>query len=333
MSEALDAHHRLVRQCLRDHNGYEVKTIGDAFMVAFADPVDAVEFAAAVQVALYDYDWGTDAIDEVYRDQLEQRREENPGEVLPERMSKEEYRKWFNGLRVRVGVHFGEGEIQFDEVTKGYDYYGTVVNTAARIEDAANGGQIVVSEAVMKELDRRGVLYQYNALSLGNQALRGLELPVLLTQLQLLRFAGRTFPTLRLVGEEAWDTAIAAEISTRNSTTSSVALASDTLSQQLEIAFSLLPPGERGRLISKLCTAWRISEAEDTNKYSMILTNLAKRVASVHNTRSVKSNSQIAGSSRGSSRNVSLLHFPTSALPHVPEDSVTTSSSKGFSAP
>ena len=52
----------------------------------------------------------------------------------------------WNGLRVRVGIHCGYGEIRYDPVTKRYDYYGTVVNTAARIESVCHGGQIGISQ-------------------------------------------------------------------------------------------------------------------------------------------------------------------------------------------
>ncbi len=46
-------------------------------------------------------------------------------------------------LRVRMGLHLGESQ------QRGGDYYGTTVNRAARLMSAANGGQILVSEAVV----------------------------------------------------------------------------------------------------------------------------------------------------------------------------------------
>ena len=50
---------------------------------------------------------------------------------------------WPDGatIRVRIGIHTGEAE------RSGEDYVGIDINRAARIEAAANGGQIVVSEA------------------------------------------------------------------------------------------------------------------------------------------------------------------------------------------
>src|SRR5688500_19880120 len=37
----LDPHHARIRACLEQHNGFEVKTIGDSFMVSFASAEDA----------------------------------------------------------------------------------------------------------------------------------------------------------------------------------------------------------------------------------------------------------------------------------------------------
>jgi predicted ATPase/class 3 adenylate cyclase len=45
-------------------------------------------------------------------------------------------------LRVRMGLHIGEAQ------PRGGDYYGTAVNRAARLMSAANGGQVLLSEAV-----------------------------------------------------------------------------------------------------------------------------------------------------------------------------------------
>jgi len=50
----LDPHNTRIRALLEKHRGFEVKTIGDAFMVAFAQPEDAVVCAAEIQRSLRD---------------------------------------------------------------------------------------------------------------------------------------------------------------------------------------------------------------------------------------------------------------------------------------
>ena len=45
-------------------------------------------------------------------------------------------------LRVRMGLHLGEAE------ERAGDYFGSVVNTAARVEAAGHGSQILITEAV-----------------------------------------------------------------------------------------------------------------------------------------------------------------------------------------
>ena len=48
----LHEHNAIVRRCIAQHSGYEVKTAGDEFMVSFQSAIDAVECAVAIQGAL-----------------------------------------------------------------------------------------------------------------------------------------------------------------------------------------------------------------------------------------------------------------------------------------
>ena len=43
-------HNDIMREYLLKHSGYEVKTEGDAFMVAFADPVSAMRWCLEIQL-------------------------------------------------------------------------------------------------------------------------------------------------------------------------------------------------------------------------------------------------------------------------------------------
>jgi predicted ATPase/class 3 adenylate cyclase/tRNA A-37 threonylcarbamoyl transferase component Bud32 len=131
MRAALDLHDAVMREALRKTGGYEVKTQGDSFMVAFSDELTAIAWALEVQRALVDQPW--------------------PAEVsigADERAAGDDDRARVPGLRVRMGMHVGEPDCRRDPVTGRMDYFGPVVNRAARIESAAHGGQILVGSAV-----------------------------------------------------------------------------------------------------------------------------------------------------------------------------------------
>ena len=143
MAKALETHHALLRSLLDKYDCYEVKTIGDAFMVASTDPLNALRFCCACQRQLLEENWPSE-IGEVYRliDAEKGHRED--------RLS---LTSAWRGLRVRIGVHTGLPEIKHDEVTKGYDYYGSATNIAARVESTADGGQVLLSRDCLTALD------------------------------------------------------------------------------------------------------------------------------------------------------------------------------------
>ncbi len=101
-------HNRIVRDQIGKHGGFEVKTYGDGFMVAFSGVAGALTCALDIQRA----------IDEHNR---EQRGRE---------------------LEVRIGLNCGQ-TIKEEE-----DFFGSAVVVAARITDLAKGWQVLVSETV-----------------------------------------------------------------------------------------------------------------------------------------------------------------------------------------
>jgi len=188
MARCLQLHNDLIRSLIRKHSMYEVKTVGDSFMLTCASPAAAVAFALDVQEELYDTDWGWDEIDNVYQEfHSAFIRSSNSVEAG------DSYHDLWNGLRVRVGIHFGKGDVTYDDVVKGYDYFGSVVNIATRIENVGHGGQILVSEDTIKHLKfpidpQRAVLN-----TLGVYTLRGVERPPALIEIVPLRFLHRTY--------------------------------------------------------------------------------------------------------------------------------------------
>ncbi|KAJ9471631.1 Adenylate cyclase [Diplonema papillatum] len=91
MKSGLRTHNMALRAVLRTCNGYEVKTIGDSFMVAFQTLDDALGFALGSQVGLYQEHW--------------------PEELSELPQCSVEKGAW-NGLRIRIGVHYGEIEVE-----------------------------------------------------------------------------------------------------------------------------------------------------------------------------------------------------------------------------
>eukprot|EP00668_Euglena_longa_P028664 GGOE01035955.1.p1 GENE.GGOE01035955.1~~GGOE01035955.1.p1 ORF type:complete len:1170 (-),score=364.75 GGOE01035955.1:575-3943(-) len=196
MAPALSTHHALIRQVIAKHHCYEVKTIGDSFMCATKHPDEALRFALVLQEELVQHNWGTDRIDEAYSEMIV-RESWVPG--------------CWKGLRVRVGIHYGRGNIKLDPVSHSYDYYGTVVNTAARIESVCHGGQIGVSEAVFVALGGHfpGAVWA----DLGLQPLRGLAQPIHLYQvLPEGALSQRQFPLLRINREDEKEDVLMEEV-------------------------------------------------------------------------------------------------------------------------
>ncbi|KAJ9460247.1 Adenylate cyclase [Diplonema papillatum] len=121
MNAAMELHNDTIRLAFSKYSCYEVKTIGDSFMLAFQDALDAVYASLDMQVALADQHWPVS---------LE----------LPD------------GLLVRIGIHCGDTLAEVNPLTGRSDYRGTVVNTASRVEGKAVPGTVCVTEAVAKRV-------------------------------------------------------------------------------------------------------------------------------------------------------------------------------------
>ncbi len=112
----LREHNAIFREQIAAHDGHEVKTSGDAFMVAFQSTANALRCATAVQSAFAMYN------------------REHPDEPL----------------RVRIGLHTGEA------VRDAGDFYGKNVILASRIVNEARGGEILVSAVLKEIVDGTG---------------------------------------------------------------------------------------------------------------------------------------------------------------------------------
>eukprot|EP01060_Flectonema_neradi_P032606 TRINITY_DN5218_c2_g2_i1.p1 TRINITY_DN5218_c2_g2~~TRINITY_DN5218_c2_g2_i1.p1 ORF type:complete len:756 (+),score=96.25 TRINITY_DN5218_c2_g2_i1:73-2340(+) len=130
MKRALKIHNKLIRKCIEFHKGFEVKTIGDSFMVAFDTLREGVEFALDLQDKMQDTTWPSDL-------------------VLPPVF---ETQGW-SGIMLRIGLHFGPVDIDVNVTSGRPDYFGRTVNKAARLEGACNPGGVAIDSS---HLDRIG---------------------------------------------------------------------------------------------------------------------------------------------------------------------------------
>jgi predicted ATPase/class 3 adenylate cyclase/Tfp pilus assembly protein PilF len=164
---ALATHNELARSVLARWDGYEVKSQGDSFMLAFERVTSAIYFAIELQRELAETSWS-----------------------LPS-----------GAPRVRVGIHTGEPFRGYDAAGRP-DYFGPMVNRAARIADAGHGGQILLS-ASTRDIAGGALSTDVETVDLGFHRLRGIEAPEQIYEVRhpdlfdAITNAPRTFPPLR----------------------------------------------------------------------------------------------------------------------------------------
>jgi predicted ATPase/class 3 adenylate cyclase len=134
-SAVVAEHDRRMRAAIEGAGGTVVKTEGDAFFAAFREPAEAVAAIANAERAIAAAGWPVDVTDILGGD--------DPAAATDPDVE----------LRVRAGLHLGEGRLrerQSDD--EALDYVGIDVNYAARITAAANGGQVILSDALTAAL-------------------------------------------------------------------------------------------------------------------------------------------------------------------------------------
>ena len=157
----LDAHNTVMRDAIAQCRGHEVKTEGDAFMVAFSTARSAVRFVLAAQRAL-----ATVLVPDT----------EEP-------------------VLVRMGGHVGESICHADPLTGRMDYFGPMVNRSARVSGAAHGGQTLITGAVREAAS--DALEDARVKDMGEHRLKGLDRLERLYEIIPIGQDDRVFPALR----------------------------------------------------------------------------------------------------------------------------------------
>lgn len=134
-------HFAFLAGIVRAHNGAVIKTIGDAIMAAFSDPADAVRAALQVQREVAAFNAASGGAP----------------------------------LVIKLGLH--EGPCIAVTLNGRLDYFGTVVNMAARLQAQSEGGDIVLSKDIAADPAIPPLL---DGLELSPQtvALKGYDAPV-----------------------------------------------------------------------------------------------------------------------------------------------------------
>ena len=135
MNAAVKMHNEILRNELKAFNGYEVKTVGDGFMVSFQVPTAALLWSLSIQSILSAAPWPTEISYSSY------------GRKPSDRNGCSSH-----GLSVRVGAHWGTPLREPNPITERMDYFGDMVNRASQITSLADGGEIIVSGEFLSEL-------------------------------------------------------------------------------------------------------------------------------------------------------------------------------------
>lgn len=134
MEAALDHHNAILHRVASTHHGRVYKVVGDGFQIAFSSPIDAIKAATAAQTEFWNQDWGD-----------------------------------IGALRVRMGIHTGEAEIDNQDYIPGLTFF-----RVSHIMSAGHGGQILAS-SVTAELLRDELSERLSLKDLGNHYFKGLS--------------------------------------------------------------------------------------------------------------------------------------------------------------
>ena len=156
-----DTFDRLTKPVLHQHQGTIIKKIGDAFLVTFESPTNAVLCGMKLQERF-----------EEYNEQQHKQQEEN--EKKP--------------LQIRVALDSGEVLIRDNDV------YGDPVNIAARVEGITEPGEVYFTEAVYRSINKNEI----SAIDLGSHELKGVSEPVNIYRVRWHRDAWEHYKTLAL---------------------------------------------------------------------------------------------------------------------------------------
>jgi class 3 adenylate cyclase len=157
-----DTFDRLTKPVLQQHQGTIIKKIGDAFLVTFESPTNAVLCGMKLQEKFEEYN------------QQQQGKEQEGNEKKP--------------LQIRVALDSGEVLIRDNDV------YGNPVNIAARVEGITEPDEVYFTEAVYRSINKNEI----SAIDLGPHELKGVPEAVNIYRVRWQRDVWEHYKTLAL---------------------------------------------------------------------------------------------------------------------------------------
>ncbi|MEI6532294.1 MAG: adenylate/guanylate cyclase domain-containing protein [Candidatus Roizmanbacteria bacterium] len=118
IEDLLSVHDKIMRPIFTKYGGRIIKTIGDAFLVVFESPTDAVLCGIKIQTTVEHHNSRSNKADQFI---------------------------------VRVAINSGEVHI------KDNDVFGEPVNIAARVEGVADGGEVALTESVFLAMNKNEI--------------------------------------------------------------------------------------------------------------------------------------------------------------------------------
>jgi class 3 adenylate cyclase len=141
------AHFAYLAAIIREHDGAIVKTIGDAVMAAFHEPLQGLRCAIAMQERVAEFN-----------------------------------AKSNEPIVLKLGLH--EGPCIAVTLNDRLDYFGQTVNVTARLQGESEGGDVVVSARLAEEEGAAAVLARHPSTS-ESALLRGVSVPVAFVRLRV----------------------------------------------------------------------------------------------------------------------------------------------------
>eukprot|EP00756_Hemistasia_phaeocysticola_P039772 Hpha_TRINITY_DN16830_c5_g1::TRINITY_DN16830_c5_g1_i1::g.153725::m.153725 len=218
MRQALRIHNTVVREAIEHYQGYEVKTVGDAFMIAFRDAKYAVACSLSIQLELAAQDWSLELLEQPDCTQSEpqdqsripaspttfkpvhSKFQDEPlrlasGEADPRQLR--EVSRYWNGIRVRIGLNLGKPISERDPCTGRMDYFGPMVNKSARVEAQALGGMVAATREVVDSVSQHREILAHPVVEMHDTVmLKGISEPVQIFRIVPRQLSGRA---------ELWD--------------------------------------------------------------------------------------------------------------------------------